>query len=239
MKSKLVSVCMIAKNCADIVETSLNWATDNFKEINIVVDPENEDNTVEVIESWYPKFGNIINVQYHPFDNFSSQKNRAFTMATKPWVLSVDTDEIYEQNIMWDKLVEVLERTKQDVGAFNIYHIQKDFEHFKPPIELKPRLMKKDVAKMDGKPVDEGIQLLKRKITYFPYAHIHFGHIRNEEALKIKGKDRIKFKDQDSCDGKGLNEHGTDWFIERNKKWNEQIERCPKEIVETIERYYV
>lgn len=229
-----VSVCTIAKNCADIVEVMLRWATENFEEINIVVDTENSDNTLELLRSWVPK----INLKEHKFDNFSAQKQRAFDMATTPWVLSVDTDEIYESHIPWDMLVYGLDKSGKDVGAFHLYNIQRDLHHYKPPIEPKVRLIRREVAHMDGKPVDEGIRFTRGNMIVFPYAHIHFGHVRHIDALKLKGKDRVVFKDQDPCDGPGLNAHGEDWFIERNKAWDDIVVSCPKEVEKTIERYW-
>ena len=132
MKSEKISVCTIAKNCEDIIETFLNWATDNFIEVNIVCDTENDDNTLEILKSWIPR----ITLWEHKFDNFSAQKNRAFSMATKDWVLSVDSDEIYEQNIPWDKLVTGMERHNHNVGAFDLYNLQKDLNHYLLPLIL-------------------------------------------------------------------------------------------------------
>ncbi len=235
VKSKNISVCTIAKNCADIVETYLRWATDNFEEVNVVCDLENDDNTLEILNDWVPKITLWTNV----FDNFSAQKNRAFSMATKPWILSVDTDEIYEENIPWDKLVEGLEKHNQDIGSFNLYNLQKDLDHYLDQVLPKPRLMRTEIARMDGKPVDEGIDFAGKKIICFPYAHIHFGHVRNTEALFLKGKDRIKWKDTDLCDGPGLKEHGESWFIYRNDKWNQHIKEVPNEIKRTIRRYHI
>lgn len=233
-KSKKIAVCMIAKNCADIIETSLRWATDNFEEVNVVCDTENDDNTLEVLRKWVPK----ITLWENEFDNFSAQKNRAFSMTTRSWILSVDSDEIYEMDIPWDKLVEGMERHDTNIGAFDLYNIQKDLDHYLLPVLPKPRLMKKEIASMDGKPVDEGINFMGQCIITYPYAHIHFGHVRKESALKLKGKDRIKFIEQDQCDGPGMKEHGEDWFIKRNEEWNRRISECPSQVKETIKRYY-
>lgn len=196
MLSKNVSVCMIAKNCADIVDTSLRWAVDNFEEINVVVDTHNSDTTKSIIHFMADAWESI-KVQYHKFDDFSSQKNRAFDMATTPWVLSVDSDEIYESGIEWDKLVGVLDRIGSEAASFRLYNLQLDLSHYKLPILPKVRLMRRDVAKMDGCLVDEGLDFANKKLTHFPYAHIHFGHVRSVKALKQKGFDRLRYKDTD------------------------------------------
>jgi len=236
MKSEKIAVCMIAKNCEDIVDTFFKWANNNFLEINVVVDTENDDMTLAKCLTWQENCESIKVVE-HKFDNFSAQKNRAFAMATTPWVLSVDSDEIYEDGIPWDRLVLGMDRSGHDVAGFDRYNLQKDFDHYKPPPEMVFRLMRKDLAKMDGKLVDESVDLVNKKTIHFPFAHIHFGHVRKENALKLKGGDRIKFKDDDPCDGKGLNIHGEDWFIERNKKWDIHITECTSAIKKTIRKY--
>lgn len=235
-KSEFVSVCIIAKNCADTLPVTLTWALDNFEEINLVVDPNNEDSTRSVVRSFDMSNGEI-HVKLQEFDNFSAQKNRAFAMATRPWVLSVDSDELYEIGTPWDKLTKIMERTKNDAASFNLYNLQADVRHFLPPILPKVRLMRSDIAMMDGKLVDEGLNFRDAKIVHFDYAHIHLGHIRPREALKLKGQDRIKFKDQDPCDGPGMIQHGVDWFINRNESWNQRAIRVPQEVDMTMDTY--
>lgn len=232
-KSKLVSVCMIAKNCADTIPMTLLWAIDNFEEIIVVVSNHNDDRTLDEVSYYANKYPGI-RVLVHEFDNFSSQKNRAFDMATKPWILSVDSDEIYEKNIPWDRIVTKMDSIGKTIGSFYLYNLQKDYFHYRVPMELKARLMKREIARMDGKSVDEGIDMSSGKVIQFPYAHIHFGHVRTEKALLLKGKDRIKFKDEDKCDGPGMEIHGERWFIERNKEWNNKIEKCPGEVILSI-----
>jgi len=234
MKNTRVSVCIIAKNCADIIPVTLRWATETFEEVCVVCDPENDDDTGDLLYSW----GDRIKLKYHPFDNFSEQKNRVFEMATRDWILSVDSDEIFELDIPWDLLVQKMEKDGVEVGGFQLYNIQKDLDHYRNPTEPKFRLMRREHAKMDGKPVDEGIHMGNKKFFLFPYAHIHFGHIRNETALLLKGKDRIKWKDIDPAGGPGLREHGERFFVERNKEWDKQIAEVPSFVRKAIKRYW-
>lgn len=231
-----VSVCMIAKNCSDVLPVSLGWATQNFEEVNVVVDVQNSDATDAVLATFSDKMN--INIISRRFDNFSSQKNAAFDMATRPWILSVDSDEIFEDGIPWDNILRPLEYGKVDVAAFDLYNLQIDKHHFKLPILPKPRLIRKSIAKMDGKPADEGLDLFNKKLILYPYALIHFGHIRDRDHLLLKGKDRIKFVDDDPCDGPGMKIHGENWFIERNKEWEKEgIVEVPFHVKLTIEKY--
>ncbi|MBU1082718.1 MAG: glycosyltransferase [Spirochaetes bacterium] len=236
MKSKLVSVCTIAKNCADILPTYIAWALDNFEEINIIVDPESTDETSNMMKV-YELNNPELNILGYVFDNFSLQKSRAINMATRPWVLLVDTDEIYEEGIPWDAIVNGMERHGHNAAAFSLYNLQEDIHHYRPPIEPKLRLMKRNIARMDGKSVDEGLDFSQVKVAMFDFAHIHFGHIRPEDALKLKGKDRVRFKDEDPCDGPGMKQYGDEWFIKRNEEFNQRITWVPRQVSRTIERY--
>lgn len=232
-----VSVCMIAKNCADIIGTSLRWACDNFEEVNVVVDPNNGDSTASFIVSELsnPK----IRVKFCEFDNFSAQKQRALDMATKPWVLLMDSDEIFEDSVPWGSVIRSLDRNNLHGATFNRLNLQGDVDHFKIPTECIYRLVRKDLAKMDGKPVDEMLMVNDpSKIINLMWSIIHFGHIRSESALLLKGKDRIKFINSDPCDGPGLREHGDEWFIKRNDLWNQNVAGVPLNVKNAIRRYY-
>lgn len=243
--NKDISVCMIAKNCGDIVKTSLRWAVANFEEINIVVDTENDDNTGTALLDFavyeaQPKHKHYgIYIQEHSFDNFSAQKQRALDMATKPWVLLMDSDEIFENDVPWGSVIRSLDRNNLHGATFNRLNLQGDVDHFKIPTECIYRLVRKDLAKMDGKPVDEMLMVNDpSKIINLMWSIIHFGHIRPESALLLKGKDRIKFINSDPCDGPGLREHGDEWFIKRNDLWNQNVAGVPVNVKNTIRRYY-
>ena len=240
-RSKLVSLCTIAKNCADILPTYFNWATCNFSEINIVYD-ESEDDTKEILFDWYHSqngHGYKIYMQQSVFKDFSSQKSKALRMAKKKWILLIDSDEIAEE-VDWDKIVEAADRLNYDAICLDRYNLQKDFNHYKiPGPEKIIRLIRKEIAEMDGKEVDESIRTDKiKRLLISPYSIIHFGHVRSEQALLLKGKDRIAFADSDPCDGPGLKKHKEKWFIDRNKIWNSNVSLVPNSIKDAIERYF-
>lgn len=231
-----ISVCMIAKNCADIIGTSLRWACDNFDEVNVVVDPNNDDSTASFIAS--ELFNPKIRVKFCEFDNFSAQKQRALDMATKPWILLLDSDEIFEDGVPWKHICKMLDKNFMQAASFYRFNLQRDVDHFKLPIEYVRRLVKKEHAKMDGKSVDETLECPNEFTTHLAYGIIHFGHIRSNDALMLKGKDRIKFIDSDPCDGPGMKKHGDKWFIERNDLWNENVAVVPENVKRTIRKYY-
>jgi hypothetical protein len=236
-----VSLCTIVKNSEDTLDTFFGWALDNFSEINIVVDPENDDNTLELCKDWAFLNGQFVNLLIHPFDNFSKQWDRSFEMATKDLILFMGVDEILE-NLSPDCLEKTLKAFRCDVLAFPRYNLQVDHKnyHLGSYPDYQFRLARKSDAKMDGKPVDETFDLNGKSYMTFDGIHIiHFGHIRSKDWLKMKGKDRLKFASDDSCDGNQLMKHKENWFIERNKQFDKDIFPLREDVIKYIERYWV
>ena len=105
--------------------------------------------------------------------------------------------------------------------------------------DYQKRIIKMGVGvAMDGNVVDETLAVSPADCTVLDtISIIHFGHIRPEPALKQKGRDRKRFAAQDKCDGPQLTEVGVDWFIVRNKAWNEQAAPLPREIASWVQRW--
>jgi glycosyltransferase involved in cell wall biosynthesis len=81
-----ISVIIITKNEAHAITDCINsvaWA----EEI-IVIDSGSTDDTVNICK----KMGVIVTVT-NDWPGFGKQKNRALSLATQPWVLSIDADE--------------------------------------------------------------------------------------------------------------------------------------------------
>jgi len=215
---------------------------DNFKEINVVVDMDNDDNTMDKVLS-YAKLSDAVNVVIHKFDNFSAQWNRAIEMTTKDFCIYMGADEIMEE-IPDNGIERFMNATKADVGVLDRYNLQRDDEHYNvkgfPDRQFRVIRMSSGI-KMDGKVVDESLGMTREtKINILPWACIHYGHIRNVEALKLKGKDRNPFANDDNADGKGLSEHGEDWFIVRNTEWDKAnyIKELPIKTLAQSRRYW-
>ena len=235
-----VSLCVIVKNSEDTIDMFMNWALDNFEEVNLVVDPENDDSSLEICCAWEDGYDQV-NLLVHPFDNFSNQRDRSFEMATKDYVMFIDTDEIMEPmppNI----LEKTFKAMKRDILAFPRLNLQRDHKHYHissyPDYQL--RLVERYNAKMDGKPVDETLDTNGKLIDVFANGNlriIHFGHIRPKKWLKLKGKDRLPFAKDDGCDGSMLIKHGEDWFLNRNEDFDKNICPLSGDIIKHIEKY--
>jgi hypothetical protein len=248
--NKKVSICTIAKNCGDTIDMYFRWATANFEEINVVYCPNSEDDTVAKIRKWFEEQKGKpykIYLMSKEFDNFSAQWERSIAMASKPWIMIVGTDEIIEE-VDWDSYVEGIERVsdrfpEKRINALSLlrYNLQRDLDHYKyPGPELIVRLVRRNLARFDGKLVDESLDTKDiGRVINTPFSIIHFGHVRSLEALKLKGKDRAVWKDDDPCDGEGLNRFGEDWFWKRNSAWNEDVEGLSAEYRDLIRKYYL
>lgn len=233
------SLCTIMKNCADVIPTFYSWAVENFDEINIVVDPNNDDDTYQYVMD-INRINPFVHVLTHEFDDFSSQKQRAYDMCMKQYAILIDSDEIIEE-MPENGIANFMKKVKADVGVLRRYNFQGDDEHFIHYPDSQFRVIKMNSGiRMNGKFVDETLATNSDHIlSLLPWNILHYGHIRPTEALKLKGKDRIKFANCDDCDGSMLKTHGEGWFIKRNEIWNQYSLSVPKYIVDYSRKYRV
>lgn len=234
-----IGVSMIAGNTADTLDVFFSWAVDNFEEVNVVCQPDNYDDTLEVCKVW--EEGNErIRLQIHPFDNFSAQFQRAIDMCTKDWVFQLGADEILAE-FPYDRLPGLMDRMKKDVGIMPRFNLQRDYKHYNPtgyPDYQQRFIRMSSGIGMDGSVVDEHLNAAPSQMTILEaLSMIHFGHIRPEAALQQKGADRIKFAEDDACDGPKLKEHGEVWFIKRNEEWDRNARPMMTQHVKWIEKY--
>lgn len=231
-----LSLCMIAGNTADTLETFFRWATDHFTEINVVCQTENVDDTKEICEQW--AMHEYVHVRYHEFDDFSSQKQRSIDMCSRDYIVQLDSDEILSE-FPYEQIPRILERSGKSVGAPLLLNLQRDYKHFNPTHHpyYQPRIMTRGVG-MNGKTIDERLDVAPGTIVPIPgLAILHFGHIRPEGALLQKGEDRYRFADADPADGAQLKSVGKGWFKLRNEAWDPHAVPLDREYVMWIERY--
>ena len=230
MENKTIGISMIAGNAADTLVVFFEWARAHFTEINVVVQPRNYDNTLELCTEYAEKYPDQIKLQIHEFENFSAQLDRAIAMCTCDFVIVMGSDEILGK-FPYEHIPSMLDRMQKDVGMLPRFNLQRDINHYNPMgyPDWQYRIIRMSSGvHYNGKVVDETLDVpIESCIGIEALPIIHFGHIRPEAALKQKGRDRKKFADQDACDGPQLNEVGTDWFIVRNKSWDEVARPVP------------
>lgn len=235
-----VGISMIAGNTADTLDVFFQWATANFTEVNVVVQPDNYDNTRELVRHWKTAAGGVISVQEHPFDNFSAQFQRAIDMCSKPWCIQLGADEILAE-FPYDHLPKLMDRMQKKVAILPRFNLQRDWKHYNRAgyPDYQKRIIKMGYGiGMNGAEVDETLNVDPKDCTVLEALPIiHFGHIRQREALIQKGKDRIKFADVDPCGGPNLKEHGIEWFVKRNHEWDRDAQPLMSQHVEWIDRF--
>jgi glycosyltransferase involved in cell wall biosynthesis len=137
----------------------------------IVIDSCSTDNTAEVAEKMGCK------VFIHPFDNFSSQKNRAIDLALNDWVLLLDADERITPELR-EEIRQVLS-SDHNFDAFWVfrmnYFMGKEIKYSGWQNDKVIRLFRKDKCRYNGKLVHEEINaggtvgFLKNKLIHNTY----------------------------------------------------------------------
>lgn len=79
----------------------------------IVLDSGSTDRTVEIARSKGAR------VEIRPFTNYADQKNAAMSLATRPWILSVDADEVLSPKLRAD-ILRVTQSLSSSQAGFHI-----------------------------------------------------------------------------------------------------------------------
>ncbi|HLD12794.1 MAG TPA: glycosyltransferase [Candidatus Nanoarchaeia archaeon] len=87
----MISLCMIAIDEALLLEQCLSSVKDLVSEIIVVVDDRSSDATVAIAQ----KFGAKV-VMRKWNDDFSAARNASLALATQPWILVLDGDEVLD-----------------------------------------------------------------------------------------------------------------------------------------------
>jgi glycosyltransferase involved in cell wall biosynthesis len=106
-----ISVVIITLNEERIIEKCLSKLS--FADEIIVIDSGSNDRTVEICE----KFG--AKVFYNKFEGYGAQKQCAVSKTRNNWVLSLDADEILDDELI-KAIPQALDRKKENVVAYYI-----------------------------------------------------------------------------------------------------------------------
>jgi len=166
-----ISAVMIAKDAAKTLPKVLESLKD-FKEV-IIYENNSSDNTVEIAKSYK-------NVKLHQgeFLGFGKTKNKAISLASNSWVLSLDSDEVLSK-----EFVDELKKLKLDDKK--VYKIHRK-NYYKDSIvkhcwrdDFIVRLFNKEKTSFLDKDVHEKVitdgfevELLKGEVKHYPYSSI-------------------------------------------------------------------
>lgn len=112
-----------------------------LKEICIVVDSATNDNTRNIIDFYKAKSTKVWKVVENKFESFSAQRNLCLSLAIQPFILYIDADETYSQNI--EEVMEILiSEQGKGINAVRIPTLvmAKDDKHFISKIDLDPHI---------------------------------------------------------------------------------------------------
>ncbi|EHZ3624512.1 glycosyltransferase family 2 protein, partial [Campylobacter jejuni] len=93
MNLKQISVIIIVKNAEQTLLECLNSLKD-FDEI-ILLNNESSDNTLKIANEFKKDFANLY-IYHNAFIGFGALKNLALSYAKNDWILSIDADEVLE-----------------------------------------------------------------------------------------------------------------------------------------------
>lgn len=109
-----LSVCMIVKNEKEMLARCLESVkgADEF----VICDTGSTDNTVEIART----FTSLVYTDFVWCDDFATARNHALSKCTGDWILSIDADEVLEQEGIQKIRSAILEAEKKGLNAINI-----------------------------------------------------------------------------------------------------------------------
>jgi len=168
-----ISAVVITRNEEANIEAALLSLEDIASEI-IVVDSHSTDRTVKLARKHTDK------VYERAWTNFADQKNFGNSLASHPWILSLDADERLSPELR-DELKEILD-DEPACAAFSmprrVFYLGRWIKHSGWYPDRKVRLFRKDRARWEGSYLHESLAVsgevrkLKGNILHFTYRNI-------------------------------------------------------------------
>ena len=177
MAFSIVIVCRDEEDHIERCLAAIQGLTDDI----IVVDTGSKDRTLEIVRTFPVR---LLEAEWM---GYGATKNYANSQAVHNWILSLDADEIVDQDL-FESLTKWLPVTDPVFTVKRVNHIGQrpiKFGHLKP--EVKPRLFNKKHYRWDDKPVHEllspkvkksNMQLLGGSLLHYQAEHV--------EALMLK-----------------------------------------------------
>tara|TARA_R110002124_G_scaffold148877_1_gene314543 strand:+ start:296 stop:1051 length:756 start_codon:yes stop_codon:yes gene_type:complete len=186
-----ISVVIITLNEERIIEKCLSKLT--FADEIVVVDSGSQDNTVAICE----RFG--ARVFYNKFEGYGSQKQFAVAKTTNNWVLSLDADEILNEELI-QAIPKALQTNKDNVTAYFIkgQHVfmNKKFKYGSQSNRYYLRFFDKTKGHFNAEAVHESIitagkkEKLNGSFLHYSYESLedYFAKFNRYTSLYAKGK---------------------------------------------------
>ena len=173
-----ISACVTAGNEEDKIAAclaSLTWCDEL-----VVVDSFSRDKTFDISRQFTP------HVHQHPWEGYIAQKNYIRSLASHPWILFVDADEVVSDELRADIEGEFERGPGETVGyrfPRMVHYLGKWIRHGEWYPDIKLRLFRKDRGFSEGQEphdrvtVDGPVKTLRTPLYHFTYDdlsdHIH------------------------------------------------------------------
>lgn len=186
-----ISVVIITLNEERIIEKCLSKLT--FADEIIVVDSGSQDSTVALCE----KFG--AQVFYNKFEGYGTQKQFAVAKTRNNWVLSVDADEILNDELIV-AIKQAMNHNKRDNVAYYIrgqhVFLNKKFKYGSQSNRYYLRMFNKSYGNFNSNTVHESIIVagkkdkLKGSFLHYSYESLedYFAKFNRYTSLYARGK---------------------------------------------------
>lgn len=170
MNLKQISVIIIVKNAESTLLECLNSLKD-FGEI-ILLDNESSDNTLKIANEVKKEFTNL-HIYHNTFIGFGALKNLALSYAKNEWILSIDADEVLENECINE--LKKLELKKEYIIALS-----------------RKNLYKGEWIKACGWWPDYIFRIFNKNFTHFNNNLVHESLILPKETKKIHLKNGLR-----------------------------------------------
>ncbi len=149
----MISAVIICRNEEDNIGTCISAVLPWVDEV-VVVDSGSTDATLDVIQS----FG--IRPVHHEFEGFGRQKQFACSLATHPWILSLDADEVVSPELGQHIRTTLMGSTNTAFRLTRRFRfLGRTFMHGHGAVDYPIRLFKKDLCSFDDSLVHESVQV--------------------------------------------------------------------------------
>ncbi|EAM0390791.1 glycosyltransferase [Campylobacter jejuni] len=198
MNLKQISVIIIVKNAEQTLLECLNSLKD-FDEI-ILLNNESSDNTLNIANEFKKDFANL-HIYHSAFIGFGALKNLTLSYAKNDWILSIDADEVLENECI--KELKNLELQEDNIIALS-----------------RKNLYKGEWIKACGWWPDHVMRVFNKTHTSFNENLVHESLILHKDSKKIKlqnGLRHFAFEDIDSLLNK-LQKYSKLWALQNLHK---------------------
>ncbi len=170
MNLKQISVIIIVKNAEQTLLECLNSLKD-FDEI-ILLNNESIDNTLNIANEFKKDFANLY-IYHNAFIGFGALKNLALSYAKNDWILSIDADEVLENECI--KELKNLELQEDNIIALS-----------------RKNLYKGEWIKACGWSPDYVLRIFNKNFTRFNDNLVHESLVLPSNVKKIHLKNGLK-----------------------------------------------